>query len=120
MAAEIYLNNKKIAFIPSIIGYHNFKINQGYIVFNHEMIFKNTLKFITDYIPYGLLMFYYFQIVIFYFSRSIKYKWFIDYIKILLSKKPVSLRKKISYNYFVSLRTLKIFNYSLLSKFSNL
>jgi GT2 family glycosyltransferase len=120
MSAEIYINSKKILYTPEIIGYHNFKINLGYLVFNDKMNFKNTLRFINDYIPYCFFTLYYFQIAMFYFSRSIKYKWFKDYLKIFFSTKPLSIRKKISYSYFLSLRKLKVFNYSLLSKFSNL
>ena len=100
MASEIYIYNKKILFIPQIIGYHNFKINQSYESFNDKMNFKNTLKFITDYIPYSFWMLYYFQIVLFYLTRSIRHKWFYDYGKILFSTNPIAIRTKIPYSYF--------------------
>ncbi len=119
MAAEIYIAEKRIAFIPEIIGYHNFKRNQGYKLFNDKMNFKNTLKFITDYIPSSIWLLYYIQILFFYMTRSIKHKWFFQYIKIFFTTTPFVLRKKISYNYLYSLRALKVFNYSLLSKIYN-
>lgn len=118
MAAEIYLSGKKIVFIPEIIGFHRFKINREYNVFNDQMNFRNTLIFITDYISYSLLLFYYIQIVIFYFTRSIRHRWFISYIKIVLTIYPIKIRTKLSFRYFLFLRSKKIFNYSLLSKIS--
>ncbi len=118
MSAEIYIYKKKIMFFPDIKGYHRFKINLGYSVFNDKMNFKNTLLFITEYIPYSLVIFYYTQNVLFYFTRSIRHKWFILYLKIVFSTFPLKFRPKIPFPYFILLRSKEIFNYSLLSKLS--
>lgn len=118
MAAEIYLINKKIAFIPSIIGYHNFKSNQEYKIFNDRMIFRNTLMYIVDYIPYSLWMFYYFQIIVFYLLRSLRHKWLLSYLEVVISTCPIKFRSKIALKYFFFLRSKRIFNLSFLSKLS--
>ncbi len=120
MASEIFIAKKKIIFVPEIIGYHNFKHSFSYNKLNDLMNFQNTLKFIIDYIPTSIFLFYYFQIIIFYFTRSIKYNWLKDYILVVIKTKPVSFKTKISYEYFFRLRRIRVFNYSILSKIKNL
>lgn len=120
MSAELYIYKKKIVFIPEIIGFHKFKDNLGYQVFHDEMNFKNTLFFISEFIPYIFWIFYYSQIIMFYFSRSIRYNWFTAYFRIILNNKPIRINHKVPFKYFIFLRSKKIFNYSLLSKLVNL
>lgn len=116
MSAVISIYNKRIYFIPEIVGYHNFKSNNLYNKFNDLMIFKNTLRFIIDYIPLIFCMFYYFQIIFFYLTRAIKYNWFEDYMRIISHTWPITFSKKISFEYFFKLRKLRVFNFSILSK----
>jgi hypothetical protein len=116
MAAEIYIAGKSIIFVPEIIAYHNFKDNNLYIQFKDAMIFRNTLRFIIDYIPLSIYIFYYLQIIVFYFARSIKYNWFQDYFKIIMNTKPFSIRKKISFEYLFLLTKNKIINFNVFSK----
>ncbi len=116
MAAEIFISRKKIIFIPEIVGYHNFKSSNSYNKLNDIYNFQNTLKFIIDYLPFLVYVFYYFQILVFFFTRSIKYNWFKEYYKIIILTKPISFRSKISYDYFFRLRKIRVFNYSILSK----
>lgn len=118
MSAEIYIHKRKIMFFPEIKGFHRFKIKHGYSVFNDKMNFKNTLLFITEYIPYSLVIFYYVQNILFYFTRSLRHRWFFSYLRIVFSTFPLKFRQKVPLSYFVLLRSKKIFNYSLLSKLS--
>ena len=107
MAAEIYIHRKKIVFVPEIIGYHRFKINQDYNTFNDRMNLKNTLLFITEYIPYSFWIFYYLQIITFYFTRSIRHNWFRSYLIVCFTTVPIRFKSKISFDYFFYLRKKK-------------
>jgi GT2 family glycosyltransferase len=116
MAAEIYLHNKKILFSPDIIAFHNFKEAKNYNAFNDSLAFKNNLRFICTYVPKTLMILYLLQSIFFYFSRSLRHKWFIEYLKIVSRNKFFYKSKTITLNYFLQLRSLHLFNYPLLSK----
>lgn len=116
MSAQIYIHGKKIMFYPEIFGYHNFKLKNKYNSFNDALLFQNTLHFILDYYPYLIYWLYYLQIILFYFTRSIRHKWFRKYLSIVLSNFPFRLNHKINYKYFIFLRSKNILNFSLISK----
>ncbi len=119
VSADIYLNNYKIYFHHKIKAYHNFKSGNVYSQFSDKYLFRNNLKFISKYLPVYLAIMYWFQAVAFFFTRSIRRRWFKDYIEIVLTVKPFILNsKKISLDYFLMLRDKHYFNLPLISKLS--
>jgi len=116
MSAEIYISGKEIFFVPEIEAYHNFKHDRGYRAFGDSYAFKNNLLFIGKYLYLPLLIIYFFQIIIYYLTRSLRHKWFKQYIKILIEHKICISRNPVPFKYFLLLRPLHLFNYSLLSK----
>jgi hypothetical protein len=116
MAAEIHLNNKNILFSPEIIAYHKFKNTNTYNSNSDSLVFKNNLQFICSYLPGYLMVLYSLQSILFYFTRSLRHKWFKKYLKIILNNKFILKTKPISANYFFQLRKLHLFNYPLWTK----
>jgi len=116
MAAEIYLSGNEILFVPEIVAYHNFKPDTGYSTYSDYYAFKNNLLFISKYLYLPLVFFYFFQSITFYLTRSLRHKWFKQYIKLLVEHKICISRKPVPFKYFLMLRPLHLFNYSLLSK----
>jgi len=119
VAAKIYNNGYKIYYSKKNIAFHYYKDENKYNLLADKFAFKNNLNFISTYLPFYLSIFYWLQSVLFYFSRSINKKWFLEYLKILFSKKKYSKNSnKINFKYFLFLRKYHIFNFSLLSKVS--
>lgn len=116
MAAEIYLSGKEISFVPEIVAYHNFKSDKGYSIIGDSYAFKNKLLYISKYLYLPLVFFYFFQCITFYLTRSLRHKWFKEYIRILVEHNICISRKPVPFKYFLSLRPLHLFNFSLLSK----
>ena len=120
VGADISIKGYKIIFNAEIIAYHRCKLENEYNEKNDKLILKNNLLFIKNYIPAALYVFYKLQICIFYFTRSIRRKWFKAYIKLIHSSRGVKKNDKtISYKYFFELRKLHLFNLSIFSKIKN-
>ena len=117
VAANINNKGYKIYYSAKIIAYHYFKDYNKYNLLADKYVFKNSLKFISKYLPIYLSFFYWIQTNMFYLSRSIKKGWFSEYLKILFLIKPFSFYKnKIKLKYFWALRKHHYFNQTLFSK----
>ncbi|MFA5805287.1 MAG: glycosyltransferase [Melioribacteraceae bacterium] len=117
VAAEIYINKFKIFYKKDIIAFHFFK-NKNYYNKHHDILrFKNNIHYILKYIPFTVVIFYLIQQLLFYLSRSLRKRWFGNYLNILFHINfSIIFHKKISIRYLWSLRPLTTFNYSLFSK----
>ncbi len=117
VAARIRLSRLKIYYQNDIIAYHYFKDQQNYNYKNDILCFQNNLNFILTYIPYSVVIFYFIQQALYYFTRSIRKGWFKQYVNIIININYKQLyNRKISIGYLMELRRLHIFNYGLFSK----
>lgn len=122
VSSKIYSKNMVIYYHRNITAIHNCKLSTTYKSEIDKLVFRNNLIFILDYLPRFIFVFYVLQTVLFYLLRSIKRKWFIDYLLIISNAIKESGKfhsKKMDYRYFKSLRKLHLFNYPLLKKFKN-
>ena len=117
ISADMHSQGYKILFKKEIIAFHNFKKSTKYNKISDQIVFKNSLLFINEYLPVHFAFLYNCQSQLYYLSRSLRRKWFKEYLGIVL--KNVYLKKnnkKISSEYFKVLRKLHLFNFSLISK----
>ncbi len=87
MAYNLYQNGYDILFNKDTVAYHFFKKTTNYNPKTDALIFRNTLLFINNNLPFYLSLFYNMQCVLFYLTRSLKHSWFTSYIEILSSNK---------------------------------
>ena len=117
VAAEIYLKGYKILFNKNIIAYHRFKDSNLYNKIHDQYRLKNNLLFINKYLPIYLSFFYSLQAMFYFLTRSIKKKWVTDYFRIIMKVNYLNRdRRIIQFSYFLKLRRLHLFNFSILSK----
>jgi GT2 family glycosyltransferase len=117
VSAIIHNQGFKILFGKGIVAYHNFKDEKVYRVFNDSQSLRNNLLFINKYLPFCLVVLYTFQCILFYLSRSIRRGWFRQYISIIVNIIfRIRKREVITFEYFIQLRRLHLFNFTFLSK----
>lgn len=112
VSAEIYTDGYKILFHKKIIAYHIFKYE--YSSYKDSLCMRNNLLFINEYLPFFWSKIYTLQCILFYLSRSIRKKWFKEYLNIILSINFFSTpQKTIPFSYFIELKKLHLFNFPL-------
>jgi len=117
VSADIHSNGYKILFNKEIIAFHNFNKNTKYNKISDQIVFKNILLFINEYLPMYFAFLYNCQSLIYYLSRSLRRKWFKEYCTVIKRNKYFrKSHKKISFEYLRELRKLHLFNFSLTSK----
>ena len=117
VSAAIHNNGYKILFDKDIIAYHNFNKEAKYNKTSDQFVFKNSLLFINEYLPMHFVFLYNCQLLLYYLTRSLRKKWFKEYLRIVLRNNYFRKnKKKISYEYLRELRKHHLFNFSLTSK----
>ncbi|MFZ4619185.1 MAG: glycosyltransferase family 2 protein [Bacteroidota bacterium] len=117
IAAKIHNNGHVIHYSPDIIGYHWFFADNGYSKRKDRLIFQNNLFFIVESLPGTAVIPYVIQNLLFFLTRSIRYGWINEYRDTVSTVFRTFRRNNvIRWNYFLELRRLHIFNFSLLSK----
>ena len=117
ISADIHSYGYKILFNKEIIAFHNFNKSSKYNEISDQIVFKNCLLFINEYLPLHFALLYNCQSMLYYLSRSLRRKWFKEYCGII--KRNNYFKKKnrnISIKYLRELRKLHLFNLSLISK----
>ncbi len=106
IAANLNTLGYKIFFSKSITGFHNFK---EYRPINDSYLFKNSLIFLKSYSPFPFNYYYIIQLILFFFTRAIRNKWFILYLTYLVKAKKIKYVKKVGLSYFYEIRKLQLF-----------
>lgn len=119
VAAAIHNSGFRIYYHPEIIGYHWFYERKGYNQWQERLVFQNNLFFIIESLPLMIVIPYALQSILYFFTRSIRHQWFIEFAGTVFKVLGHFRRKgPISWTYFFELRKLQLFNFSLISKFT--
>lgn len=117
ISADIHSKGYKIFFDREIIAFHNFNKNAKYDKISDQIVFKNSLLFINEYLPIHFAFLYNCQSLLYFLSRSIRKKWFKEYLWIVIRNNYFKKKnRKISFKYLRELRKLHLFNFNLTSK----
>jgi hypothetical protein len=117
VSAEIHRLGLRIVFNPNILAYHSFTDSNINVPFRDRLVFQNNLYFILENTPRVIAILYTLQSIIYYGLRSLRRGWFREYLATI--NHVVSTFKKkgpISFEYFMQLRSLYLFNQPNISK----
>jgi len=81
VSADIHSHGYNILFNKEIIAFHNFNKSIKYNKISDQIVFKNSLLFINEYLPIHFAFLYNCQSLLYYLSRSLRKKWFKELLK---------------------------------------
>ncbi|MHB1049607.1 MAG: glycosyltransferase family 2 protein [Bacteroidota bacterium] len=119
VSAEIHRLGLRIVFNPKIMAYHTFTDSIEPNTFRDRLVLQNNLYFILEEIPYWISILYALQVIIFYLLRSMRRGWFRVYLSTVKHVLFTYGKKApVSFEYFLTLRKLYLFNQPNVSKLS--